>query len=74
MKQYTFDLGKAIKTLKAQKCITNKDIAKEMRVSEVTVSQWINGKQVPSILRAQILCYTYGLIFSDFIEWGESYE
>jgi len=74
MTKYHFDLGKAIKTLKAQKGVTNEDIAKEMKVSEVTVSQWINDKQVPSILRVQILCYTYGLIFSDFIIWGETHD
>ena len=59
MAEYSFDLGKAIKTLKAQKGVTNEDLAKAMRVSEVTISQWINGKQIPSILRAQILCYTF---------------
>lgn len=72
--EYTFDLGRAINTLKAQKGITNKDIAVAVCKSETTVSQWINGHQVPSILTAQLMCDKFNLIFSDFIIWGESHE
>ncbi|QGT52233.1 Cro/C1-type helix-turn-helix domain protein [Vibrio phage MZH0603] len=72
--KYTFDLGRAFNTLKAQKGITNKDIAKAIQRTETTVSQWINGHQVPSILMCQTICMSFNVIFSDFIIWGESHE
>ena len=66
-----FDLGKAIKTLKAQKGITNEDIAASLERTPTTVSQWINGNQTPSIGMVWSMCFRYSVPLSEFTKWGE---
>ena len=67
-----FDLGKAINTLKAQRDLTNEDIATSVDRSVTTVSQWINGKQTPSIGIIWSLCFRYSVALSQFVQWGEA--
>jgi len=69
--EFNFNLGKALKTLKAQYDITNNDIAQVTGKSSTTVSQWINGKQFPSLGTLEDLCFSCEVQLSEFIKWGE---
>ena len=66
-----FDLGKAIRTLKAQEKITNEDIAKAMFLNEATISRWANNQVSPRLCDVVGLCELYGVKFSKFSGWGE---
>lgn len=69
--EFQFNLGKALNTLKAQMGFNNKDVARIVGRSEVTVSQWINDKQSPSLDALTGLCYECEIQFSEFVKWGE---
>lgn len=66
-----FDIGKAIKTLKVQRNLSNEELAFLCGRNHATVSAWINGKQKPGIKEIELMCKQTKVLMSDFFRWGE---
>ena len=49
-----------LKGARVNKGLTQKDVAKELKVSNKTISAWENGTAVPDIRQVTALCELYG--------------
>lgn len=58
----------AVKMAIIKKGYTNKDVAKMIDVTEQTISNWINGRNVDNIIKFNKLCKILDLSIDDIIE------
>ena len=59
------EFGKILKKLREKKNLTQKVIAKELNVSNNTVSKWEMGKNMPDLETLYLICKKFNL---DFVE------
>ncbi|AUR91054.1 helix-turn-helix domain protein [Vibrio phage 1.154.O._10N.222.52.B12] len=65
------NIGKSIKIGLAKKDCHQMKAAREVGVSEVTMSNWKNGKCLPSVKAMKKISDFFGVSLSEFISWGE---
>lgn len=65
------NIGKSIGVGIALRNIKSKDIASNLGVTQVTVSNWRQSKRDPSIENIEKMAELFGVKVSTFIEWGE---
>lgn len=58
-------LGTKLKDLREQHGLTQADAAEKLHISRQTISQWENGKTIPDIKNAFLLCELYGISISE---------
>lgn len=54
--------------------MTQKDLAEEIGVSEMCISNYINKKRLPSLQVAIKMCCALGLSMDDFVIFGDTLD
>ena len=65
------NIGRSIGVGIALRNIKSKDIASNLGVTQVTVSNWRQSKRDPSIENIEKMAELFGVKVSTFIAWGE---
>lgn len=60
-------MGYTMKGARVNAGLTQKDVAKAMNVTSVTISSWERGINSPSLFQASRLAEMYGITLNDFI-------
>lgn len=68
-----FNVGASIRRAQKQSRITNRQLAKDFEVSEMTVQRWRKSDDQSVSRTAQLADY-FDIDFNSFIELGRSYE
>ncbi len=65
------NIGRSIGVGIALRNIKSKDIASNLGVTQVTVSNWRQSKRDPSVENIEKMAELFGVKVSTFIAWGE---
>lgn len=65
------NVGKSIKVGLALSDCKQKELAEFIGASNVSMSNWVNGKSMPGIKTLKCIAAFFGVPLSEFIAWGE---
>ena len=60
-------IGKFIKTLRKEKKLTQSELATKLEVTDKSISNWENGKNMPDLSLFKPLCEILGITINDLI-------
>lgn len=60
-------IGKFIKTLRKEKKLTQSELATKLGVTDKSISNWENGKNMPDLSLFKLLCEILGITINDLI-------
>ena len=59
-KEITNIFSERFKALRLQNNLSTLELAKELKVSDSTISRWENGKRIPNIVNLGAICKFFG--------------
>jgi len=66
-------IGKFISECRKAKCLTQQELAEKLGVSDRTIGNWENGRNMPDLSLFKLLCQELGITINDLLS-GEKVE